>query len=64
MTRFSQFDVVRLRFGLPEYAIPPGSDAAVLAVYPAGYEIEVTDDQGRTLYLGGAVDGDLEPGPS
>lgn len=60
MAQFSQFDVVRLKFGLPEFAIPPGSDAAVLGVYPAGYEIEVTDGQGRTLYLGGAVDDDLE----
>ena len=60
MTRFSQFDVVRLKFGRPEFAIPPGSDAAVLGVYPAGYEIEVTDDQGRTLYLGSAAHDELE----
>lgn len=60
MAQFSQFDVVRLKFGLPEYEIPPGSDAAVLGVYPAGYEIEVTDAEGRTRYLGSAVDDDLE----
>lgn len=61
VTRFSQFDVVRLKFGVPEYAIPPGSDAVVLEVFPAGYAIEVTDREGRTLYLGAAVDDDLEP---
>jgi len=63
VAQFSQFDVVRLKFGLPEYAIPAGSDAAVLEVFPAGYEIEVTDREGRTLYLGSAADDELEPLP-
>jgi hypothetical protein len=61
MSQFHQFDVVRLKFGLPEYEIPAGSDAAVLAVFPGGYEIEVTDRLGDTLYLGRAVDDELEP---
>jgi hypothetical protein len=61
VTRFTQFDVVRLRFGMPEYSIPPGSEAAVLDVFPAGYEIEVVNAIGDTLYLGGADDSDLEP---
>jgi hypothetical protein len=49
-----QFEVVRLRHGLPEEGLPAGTEAVVLDVYdePPGYEIEVVDDQGRTLYWG------------
>lgn len=61
MSQFAQFDAVRLKFGLPEYAIPAGSGAAVLEVYPEGYEIEVTDAHGDTLYLGSAAEDELEP---
>ncbi len=60
MAQFSQFDVVRLKFGLPEYEIPAGSGAAVLEVFPGGYEIEVTDSVGETLYLGRAAEDELE----
>jgi hypothetical protein len=61
VAQFAQFDVVRLKFGVPEYEIPAGSDAAVLGVFPGGYEIEVTDEHGDTLYLGRAADDELEP---
>ena len=61
MKRFVQFDVVKLKFGLPEYGIAPGTEAAVLEVYPFGYEIEIDDADGRMRYTGSALDDDLEP---
>ena len=49
-----QFDVVRLAEGLPDEGLPPGTQATVLEVYtdPPGYEVEVVDDNGETLFLG------------
>jgi hypothetical protein len=50
-----QFDTVRLKFGLPDHGITPGTLAAVLDVYDEptpGYEIEVVDGEGRTLFWG------------
>ena len=60
VARFMRFDVVRLRHGVSEFGIPPGTEAEVLDVYPAGYEVEVIDDNGRMLYVGPAADSDLE----
>lgn len=61
MERFAQFDVVRLKAGVPEYDIPPGTTAAVLEVYPHGYEIEVDDAEGRLRYTGRVDEDDIEP---
>ena len=52
-----QFDTVRLKYGLPDEGIPPGTLATVLDVYEqptSGYEIEVVDDEGRTIFWGSA----------
>ena len=53
----SAFDVVTVPAGLPEYGVPAGATATVIDVYetPPGVEIEVVDDQGRTIFSG-AVD--------
>ena len=58
-----QFDVVRLTDGLPDQGLPPGTQATVLDVYtdPPGYEIEVVDDDGETLFLGGVESHQVEP---
>lgn len=67
----SAFDVVTVPAGLPEYGVPAGATATVIDVYetPPGVEIEVVDDQGRTIFSGavdfsrveaGAVPGDVQ----
>ena len=41
-----QFDTVRLKYGIPDEGIPPGTLAAVVDVYQEpvpGYEVEVVD---------------------
>ena len=50
---FTPFDVVRLVHGIPDAGIAPGTEAVVLEVSDEPelhYEIEVVDDEGRTLY--------------
>jgi hypothetical protein len=57
-SRFALFDVITLPEGISGSGVPPGARGTVLDVYeePAlAYEIEVTDEEGRTLFLG-AVD--------
>ena len=52
------FDVVRVPAGLPEYGVPAGARAVILEVHDdphLAYEIEVVDDDGRTVFTG-AVD--------
>jgi hypothetical protein len=59
-----QFDTVRLKDGLPEEGLPPGTLAAVVEVYEVptpGYEIEVVDDSGQTRYLGSVRPDQVEP---
>jgi hypothetical protein len=55
-------DVVRLKYGLPDEGLPPGTEATVLDVYetPPGYEIEVSDDQGRALFIGSVTPDQVE----
>lgn len=51
----SQFDTVRIPAGISEYDIPEGAIATVLDVYEhpyRAYEIEVVDDNGRTVFVG------------
>lgn len=52
--RLKPFDVVTVPTGLPEFGIPAGATATVIDVYdtPPGVEIEVVDDQGRTIFSG------------
>ena len=61
---FQEFDLVRLVHGVPAAGLPPGTVAVVLEVSQLPdphYEIEVTDDQGRTVYQGSATPEQLEP---
>lgn len=61
---FKQFDVVRLVAGMPEAGLPPGTTAVVLEVSvdpELHYEIEVTDDDGRTIYQASATPDQLAP---
>ncbi len=61
---YQQFDVVRLVRGVPEAGLPPGTVAVILEVSTVPdlhYEIEVADDEGRTLYQGSATPDDLVP---
>jgi hypothetical protein len=59
-----QFDTVRLRYGLADEGIPPDTLAAVLDVYERPtprYEIEVVDDEGRTIFWGSVTPEQIEP---
>lgn len=56
--------LVRLPRGIPDHGIPAGSIATILDVYEEpslGYEIEVSDDSGRSLFAGGISAADVEP---
>lgn len=63
--RFSTFDVVVLRRGVPEEGIAPGTRAAVIDVHTEpslAYEVEVVDEQsGKTLWWGPVGPEDVEP---
>lgn len=53
--QFQPCDVVVLPRGLPGAGVPAGSRAVVLEVHRApslAYEVEVSDDDGRTLFAG------------
>jgi hypothetical protein len=62
--RLRRFDVVRFRKSLDDHRVPVGARGVVLEVHESpslAYEVEVTDDDGRTVFFG-AVDPDyLEP---
>ena len=61
---FQEFDVVRLVRGIPEAGLPPGTPAVILEVHrlpDPHYEIEVADDEGRTLYQGSATPDEVAP---
>ncbi|WP_162243408.1 DUF4926 domain-containing protein [Williamsia sp. Leaf354] len=54
---------MRLTAGIEKLGIPAGSLAVVLAIYTSpreGYEVEVVDDTGETLFQGVVGRGDLE----
>lgn len=58
MSIFSPYDVVVLPAGISEHGIPPGSRAVILERHDEpylSYEVEVVDDDGKTLFCG-AVD--------
>ena len=58
--RLRPFDVVRFRKGLNDHGVAAGARGVVLEVHESpslAYEVEVTDDDGRTLIFG-AVDPD------
>lgn len=49
------FDVVVLPAGLAEAGLPPGTRAVVIEIHTEPYEaleIEVVDDDGRTIFSG------------
>ncbi len=57
------FDTVRIPAGIPERSVPAGCLATILDVYTApipGYEIEVVDTSGRTLFVGGVEASQVE----
>ena len=58
--RLRPFDVVRFRNGLDDHGVAAGARGVVLDVHESpslAYEVEVTDDDGRTVFFG-AVDPD------
>lgn len=62
MEAIKQYQIVRLVRGVPEEGIEPGTRAVVLEVFDDdAFEIEVADDQGRTLYEGSVSRNDIEP---
>jgi hypothetical protein len=59
--RLQPLDVVRFRKSLDDHGIAAGTRGVVLEVHDApslAYEVEVTDGDGRTVFLG-AVDPEL-----
>ncbi|MBM7773968.1 hypothetical protein JOD54_004172 [Actinokineospora baliensis] len=62
--RFELFDLVRIKQGRPDEGLQAGTCGTVVVVFDApvpGYEIEVADENGRTLYLGSFAPDELEP---
>jgi hypothetical protein len=60
-----QYQMVRLVRGIPDEGIEPGTHAVVLEVFnDDAFEIEIADNQGRTLYEGSVSRRDIEPLPS
>ena len=58
--RLNPFDVVRFRKALDNHGVAAGTRGVVLEVHESpslAYEVEVTDDDGRTVFFG-AVDPD------
>ncbi|MGH2768031.1 MAG: DUF4926 domain-containing protein [Candidatus Methylomirabilales bacterium] len=56
--RLVPFDVVRIPAGIPAHGVPAGARGVVLEVHEdpyLAYEIEVVDEDGRTVFTG-AVD--------
>jgi hypothetical protein len=63
--KIKQYQMVRLVRGVPDEGIGPGTQAVVLEVFDEdAFEIEVADDEGRTLYEGSVSRSDIEPLPS
>lgn len=66
--RRAPFDVVRIVEGIPEHGVPAGAQATVVQVHEhpsLAYEVEVVDDQGRTLFSGAIDPAQVEPvGPT
>lgn len=63
MKKFKEFDVVRLRKGLPEEGIDIGAPVVILAVEHSPYlhyEVEISDQDGRTLFQGALLPDDIE----
>jgi hypothetical protein len=61
---FTEFEVVRLVHGVPAAGVPAGALAVILEVSTEPelhYEIEVTDEEGRTIYQASATPDELEP---
>lgn len=55
MSEVTPFMVIRLLSGVPEHGVSPGAMAVVLEVHSEpyeAYEVEVTDDAGRTVFTG------------
>ena len=55
MSKFSEYDVVRLARDMPEHGLSAGATGAVLMVFdkvsPAEYEVEFLDQDGGTVAL-------------
>ncbi|GAA2998330.1 DUF4926 domain-containing protein [Actinokineospora diospyrosa] len=61
---FALFDLVRVKNGRPQEGLAAGACGTVVVVFEApvpGYEIEVADENGRTLYQGSFAPEELEP---
>jgi hypothetical protein len=57
------FDVVRIRDGIPEEGVPPGTHAAVIEILDeeaAVFEVEVVDADGMTTFVGVVRDVQLQ----
>jgi hypothetical protein len=55
-----------VRFATDRFAgdgAPRGAVGTILEVYPDGYEVDVSDRAGRTLFLGAVLDADVEGVP-
>ena len=62
--RFSLLDVVVLTEGVPDAGVPAGAVGTVVHVpdpCSTHCEVEVADDEGRTLWWGSVAHADLEP---
>jgi hypothetical protein len=61
-----EYDVVRLRRGLPEHGLVAGAVGAIVMVYddPPAYEVEFCDESGVTLALVTLREEELEPATS
>ena len=56
--------LVRLPRGIPEHGIPAGAIATILDVYEKpslAYEIEVSDGDGHSLFVGVILASEVEP---
>jgi Domain of unknown function (DUF4926) len=63
--KIKQYQLVRLVRGVPDEGIEPGTQAVVIEVFDDdAFEIEVADDEGRTLYEGSVSRSDIESLPS
>jgi hypothetical protein len=60
---YQQFDLVKLRNGVPADGIPAGTVAVIVEIYDQPelhYEVEVTTDD-DTLYTVGVTPAEIEP---
>lgn len=62
---YQEFDVVRLKNSIPEYGIDIVAQVVILTVERSPqlhYEVEICDQDGKTLFQGGLLPEDIEDG--